>query len=95
MNKKLRMITIKISEEDLAVIDTKANEMGITRSAYMRNAAIAKARSEADFFSDPEALDAIARLLSGQEWSSDTASQVAEIVSATGRTITEPNEDIP
>ena len=93
MNKKLRMITIKISEEDLAVIDTKANEMGITRSAYMRNAAIAKARSESDFFSDPEALDAIARLLSGQEWNSDTASQVAEIVSATGRTITEPNED--
>lgn len=36
---------------------------------------------------DTDALDAIARLLSGQEWSPDTLDGIADIVRATGRTV--------
>ena len=39
------------------------------------------------------ALDGIAALLSGEEWDSQTASDVARIVRATGREVAEPNID--
>lgn len=38
---------------------------------------------------DKEALDAIARLMSGNEWNPDTTTTIADIVKATGRTILE------
>ena len=36
-------------------------------------------------FTDQDALDAIARLMNGNEWDSDLLSNIAEIVYATGR----------
>lgn len=41
-------------------------------------------------FTDQDALDAIARLLDGNEWGSDLVSYIAEIVNATGRSLKEP-----
>jgi hypothetical protein len=38
---------------------------------------------------DKEALDLLRELLSGQEWDSDTTSEVARIVRATGRRVKE------
>lgn len=40
---------------------------------------------------DSEAIDAIAARMSGAEWNSDCASDVAEILRATGRIIAEPD----
>lgn len=45
--------------------------------------------------SDARALDRIARILSGQEWSADTAPEVAEVVRLTGRAILDPEEVCP
>ena len=41
-------------------------------------------------FTDQEALDAIARMMSGHEWDSELMSNIAEIVHATGRLLREP-----
>lgn len=40
---------------------------------------------------DVRALDAVAALMSGNEWDSDTNEGVAELVAATGRTIADLN----
>jgi len=41
---------------------------------------------------DKNALDQIQALMNATEWDSDTTSEIARIVMATGRTIREPNE---
>ena len=41
-------------------------------------------------FTDQDALDAIARLMNGNEWDSDLVSSIAEIVHSTGRPLKEP-----
>lgn len=41
-------------------------------------------------FTDQDALDAIARLMNGNEWDSEMMSAIAEIVHATGRPLEEP-----
>ena len=41
-------------------------------------------------FTDQDALDAIARLMNGNEWDSELISSIAEIIHATGRPLKEP-----
>ena len=41
-------------------------------------------------FTDQDALDAIARLMNGNEWDSELVSQIAEIIHHTGRPLKEP-----
>lgn len=41
-------------------------------------------------FTDQDALDAIARLMNGNEWDSELVSQIAEIIHHTGRPLEEP-----
>jgi hypothetical protein len=41
---------------------------------------------------DTEAMNAIHALMDGTEWSADTLEEIADVVLATGRTITDPNE---
>lgn len=55
--------------------------------ATLIGAEIARARKERRDNDDGEALDEIARTLSGTEWDADTPSVVARIVRRTGRTI--------
>ncbi len=43
---------------------------------------------------DWETLNQIHRLLDGTEWDSDTMSQVAELVEASGRKIGDPNDPV-
>lgn len=42
---------------------------------------------QASAWQDRQALDAISRLLDGQEWNSDTTAAIAELIVDTGRTI--------
>lgn len=42
--------------------------------------------------SDKEALDKIQAILSGKEWDSDTTAFIAEIVTASGRAILDPED---
>lgn len=42
--------------------------------------------------SDKSAMDAIAALMDGKEWDSDTSSAIAELVRETGRHVRDPDE---
>ena len=44
---------------------------------------------------DTEAIDAIAAIMSGQEWSADTLDAIADWVRASGRDIADPFDDPP
>lgn len=46
-------------------------------------------------YPDADALDDIARVLDGTEWSADTAPAIAEIIGATGRTVRDPDDVEP